>query len=159
MRLEMTSTPRGVLLINDAYTADPLSVSSALAVLASEKREGKSIAVLGGLAGLGAQAERARLGARQALALFQVGPGAERLVAGPREHHHPHFGVGLSRRRHRRAGQPPAPAACAASSSSWRRWSTATQAPISSASWPCSTGSREKLRPSRWSVVRLSLTL
>lgn len=88
MRLEMTSTPRGVLLINDAYTADPLSVSSALAVLANEKREGKSIAVLGGLAGLGAQAERAhadigaqvvRLGIDR---LVGVGQGGRQVVAG-----------------------------------------------------------------------------
>lgn len=88
MRLEMTSTPRGVLLINDAYTADPLSVGSALAVLANEKREGKSIAVLGGLAGLGAQAERAhadigaqvvRLGIDR---LVGVGQGGRQIVAG-----------------------------------------------------------------------------
>ncbi|MBU6160294.1 MAG: UDP-N-acetylmuramoyl-tripeptide--D-alanyl-D-alanine ligase, partial [Myxococcales bacterium] len=88
MRLEMTSTPGGVLLINDAYTADPLSVGSALAVLANEKREGKSIAVLGGLAGLGAQAERAhadigaqvvRLGIDR---LVGVGQGGRQIVAG-----------------------------------------------------------------------------
>lgn len=87
MRLEMASTPRGVLLINDAYTADPLSVSSALAVLATEKREGKSIAVLGGLAGLGAQAGRAhadigaqvvRLGIDR---LVGVGQGGSQIVA------------------------------------------------------------------------------
>lgn len=53
MRLEMSRTPRGILLINDAYTADPTSVEAALQVLHNEDTGGASIAVLAGMAQLG----------------------------------------------------------------------------------------------------------
>jgi len=58
MRLEMSTTPRGVLLINDAYTADPTSVEAALQVLRNEGSDGATIAVLAGMAQLG-EARRA----------------------------------------------------------------------------------------------------
>lgn len=50
MRLEISTTPGGVLLINDAYTSDPQSVIGALAVLQRERTAGVAWAVLGGLA-------------------------------------------------------------------------------------------------------------
>lgn len=54
MRLEMSTTPRGILLINDAYTADPVSVEAALLALVREATAGaRTVAVLGGMAQLG----------------------------------------------------------------------------------------------------------
>ncbi len=53
MRLEISTTSRGILLINDAYTADPLSMESALQTLRQEKSRGEAVAVLGGMAQLG----------------------------------------------------------------------------------------------------------
>lgn len=50
MRLEISTTPQGILLLNDAYTSDPESVVRALAVLQRERTVGNSWAVLGGLA-------------------------------------------------------------------------------------------------------------
>lgn len=57
MRLELSTTSRGILLINDAYTADPLSMESALQTLQQERSGGQAVAVLGGMAQLG-QASR-----------------------------------------------------------------------------------------------------
>ncbi|MEZ4321025.1 MAG: alanine racemase [Myxococcota bacterium] len=56
MRLEISTTPRGIVLVNDAYTSDPESVEGALAVLMRERSPGRAIAVLGGMAQLGAAA-------------------------------------------------------------------------------------------------------
>ncbi|MCB1034080.1 MAG: UDP-N-acetylmuramoyl-tripeptide--D-alanyl-D-alanine ligase, partial [Acidobacteria bacterium] len=53
MRLEISTTPQGILLINDAYTADPVSVESALQALRRERSNGEAVAVLGGMAQLG----------------------------------------------------------------------------------------------------------
>ncbi len=53
MRLEISTTPRGVVLLNDAYTSDPESVVRALAALQRERTTGRAWAVLGGLAGQG----------------------------------------------------------------------------------------------------------
>jgi alanine racemase len=53
MRLETVQTPRGILLINDAYTADPESVAAALGVLARERSTGRRWAVLGDMIELG----------------------------------------------------------------------------------------------------------
>lgn len=66
MRLEISETPSGVVVINDAYTADPASAESALAVLVKDSGAKRRIAVLGGMAQLGeatCEANRA-LGAR-----------------------------------------------------------------------------------------------
>lgn len=59
----------------------------------------------------------------------------------------------------RAVGCHPTPAACRVSSSNLALCSLAMQLWITSSSSPCSTVSREKLRPSRWSVTRLSLAL
>lgn len=77
MRLEIGTTPRGVLLLNDAYTADPVSVDAALATLAREQSgAGATIAVLGGMAQLG---ER-RAGAHAAVGAQVVAHGIDRLI-------------------------------------------------------------------------------
>jgi alanine racemase len=87
MRLEYATTPRGVLLINDAYTSDPTSVEAALATLAREGgsesrgKQHQTIAVLGGMAQLGAMQGGAHRAAGQRTAelgvdrLIGVGPG------------------------------------------------------------------------------------
>lgn len=60
MRLEMSTTPRGILLINDAYTADPASVEAALVTLVRERTPTThTVAVLGGMAQLGKLREQA----------------------------------------------------------------------------------------------------
>ncbi len=91
MRLEISTTPRGILLINDAYTADPTSVESALAALQRERSTGQAVAVLGGMAQLGAARRGAhtRVGQRVVeLAidrLIGVGAGGEEIAAAARE--------------------------------------------------------------------------
>ncbi|MEM9291564.1 MAG: alanine racemase [Acidobacteriota bacterium] len=91
MRLEITTTPRGVLLINDAYTADPASVEGALWALARETSPGAARAVLAGMDQLGPAREAAhrRVGQRvQELGihtLLGVGPGGAEMVAAARE--------------------------------------------------------------------------
>ena len=59
MRLEISTTPRGVTLINDAYSADPVSMEAALVALTQEPGGGRTIAVLGEMAQLGARSEPA----------------------------------------------------------------------------------------------------
>lgn len=53
MRLEMMMTNEGIFILNDAYSADPESVDVALQALAKGRTEGRTFAVLGGLAQLG----------------------------------------------------------------------------------------------------------
>lgn len=53
MRLEMTMTPQGIFVINDAYSADVQSFDAALRTLTAVSGEGRSIAVVGPLAQLG----------------------------------------------------------------------------------------------------------
>jgi alanine racemase len=72
MRLEISTTPQGVVLVNDAYTSDPESVLGALAVLQRERRDGRSWAVLGGLAQQGGEEERATDRVAAALAATDV---------------------------------------------------------------------------------------
>lgn len=82
MRLETVTTPEGVLLINDAYTADPASVAAALRTLAAERVRGRRWAVLGAMHELGtrsasAHADAGRLVARLGIeGLVAVGPAA-----------------------------------------------------------------------------------
>ena len=59
MRLERSVTPRGVVVINDAYTADPESTAGALRALVQERGRGRTVAVLGGMAQLGLGRSRA----------------------------------------------------------------------------------------------------
>jgi alanine racemase len=76
-RLEIAMTPRGVLLLNDAYTADPESVVMALRVLQRDRSSGRSVAVLGGMAQLGLARERAHREVGEEVARLDV----DRLVA------------------------------------------------------------------------------
>ncbi|MGN6605545.1 MAG: UDP-N-acetylmuramoyl-tripeptide--D-alanyl-D-alanine ligase [Jatrophihabitans sp.] len=57
-RMEVTERPDGVVIINDAYNANPESMRAALKALASiaRSRQARSIAVLGHMAELGADA-------------------------------------------------------------------------------------------------------
>lgn len=66
MRLEISTTPRGILLINDAYTSDPASMEAALLALRQHRGRGATVAVLGGMAQLGKlrQAAHQRVGRR-----------------------------------------------------------------------------------------------
>lgn len=66
MRLESSETPRGITLLNDSYNADPVSMEAALVALVAQPSAGRTFAVLGGMAQLGASAEEAhrRMGAR-----------------------------------------------------------------------------------------------
>jgi alanine racemase len=70
-RLEMWTSPQGVMLINDAYSADPLSVQAALEMASQHASpEGRRIFVFGGLNELGARERReheaiGRLASRQ----------------------------------------------------------------------------------------------
>lgn len=70
-RMEVTERPDGVVVINDAYNANPESMTAALdalAVIAQGRREGRSFAVLGPMAELGPNApdEHAAIGRRVA---------------------------------------------------------------------------------------------
>ncbi|WP_131104168.1 UDP-N-acetylmuramoyl-tripeptide--D-alanyl-D-alanine ligase [Ornithinimicrobium sufpigmenti] len=65
-RMEVTERPDGVVVVNDAYNANPDSTAAALRALATMRTpEGRLVAVLGGMLELGADsdAEHARVGA------------------------------------------------------------------------------------------------
>ena len=90
-RLEITTTPHGITLINDAYNADPTSTRAALGVLAQQAPEGPRIAVLGPMLDLGPHAPQAHkeIGEEAArvatkLIVYQ-GPSTEHLVQGALE--------------------------------------------------------------------------
>ncbi|MDQ3992885.1 MAG: UDP-N-acetylmuramoyl-tripeptide--D-alanyl-D-alanine ligase, partial [Actinomycetota bacterium] len=80
--------PRGGVLINDAYNANPLSVAVALEALAARRDGGRTVAVLGEMAELGAATPRWHAEAgRHAVALgidllVAVGPGARAYLDG-----------------------------------------------------------------------------
>jgi UDP-N-acetylmuramoyl-tripeptide--D-alanyl-D-alanine ligase len=83
--------PHGVVLINDAYNANPLSLGAALEALAARRNGGRAVAVLGEMAELGPDTPRwhARAG-RQAAALgvdvlVAIGPAANDYLAGAAE--------------------------------------------------------------------------
>jgi alanine racemase len=86
MRLEISTTPRGLVLINDAYTADPQSMERALEALHREPSRGATVAVLAGMAQLGEGSRRAHraLGSRVAelgiQRLVGVGPGGRQIA-------------------------------------------------------------------------------
>ena len=81
-RMEVTERADGVLLVNDAYNANPESMAAALRALRTMARGRRSWAVLGAMGELGAAAaeEHRRVGARAARLgvdrLVVVGPGA-----------------------------------------------------------------------------------
>jgi UDP-N-acetylmuramoyl-tripeptide--D-alanyl-D-alanine ligase len=81
-RMELTERPDGVLVVNDAYNANPESMRAALDAVASMTVEGRRWAVLGGMLELGddSDAEHAGIGAYAAQVgidhLVAVGEGA-----------------------------------------------------------------------------------
>ncbi len=84
-RMEVTRTAAGVVVVNDAYNANPESMRAALATLVDMRGAGRAIAVLGGMGELGDAADDAhdalgrlavRLGIDQVIA---VGPAARRI--------------------------------------------------------------------------------
>lgn len=87
-RMEVTRRADGVTVINDAYNANPESMSSALAALRSITRGGRAFAVLGHMAELGKNAEEwheeiGALAARTGVAgLVVVGDEAAPMLAG-----------------------------------------------------------------------------
>ncbi|MFT4703584.1 MAG: alanine racemase [Bradymonadia bacterium] len=91
MRLELSTTPRGLRLINDAYNADPTSMESALVALSREPTTGRRIAVLGTMAQLGARAKAAHLEAGHravelgADCVIGIGEGGGWIVDGARQ--------------------------------------------------------------------------
>jgi UDP-N-acetylmuramoyl-tripeptide--D-alanyl-D-alanine ligase len=86
-RMELTRTPGGLLVLNDAYNANPTSMRAALHALAALPNR-RRFAVLGHMAELGAESEELhRLIGGQAAAglpeaLVVVGPGTEGYVRG-----------------------------------------------------------------------------
>lgn len=76
-RMEVTHREDGVLIVNDAYNANPESMRAALDTLRAMKAAGRRWAVLGEMLELGAQsaAEHASVGA------YAAGLGIDRLVA------------------------------------------------------------------------------
>jgi UDP-N-acetylmuramoyl-tripeptide--D-alanyl-D-alanine ligase len=89
-RMEVTSRPDGVTVINDAYNANPEAVRAALSALTMMARGRRAFAVLGPMAELGSQAEElheqaGRQAARAGLAgLIVVGEQAAPMLAGAR---------------------------------------------------------------------------
>lgn len=92
MRLEISRTPQGVVLLNDAYTSDPESVIGALGVLMRERSEGRAIAVLGGLGQQGSAEDAGVRRVARALSehgvdrVLGVGHGGAAIVRAARHH-------------------------------------------------------------------------
>ena len=90
-RMEVTERPDGVLVVNDAYNANPESMAAALRALVTMARGRRSWAVLGAMGELGESAdeEHRRIGALTAELgvdkVVVVGPEAQPLRAGARE--------------------------------------------------------------------------
>ena len=59
LRLEMHTTPRGVTLINDAYSSDPVAARAALRTLEQYGSGRRKIAILGDMLDLGRRSEQA----------------------------------------------------------------------------------------------------
>jgi UDP-N-acetylmuramoyl-tripeptide--D-alanyl-D-alanine ligase len=87
-RMEVTTRPDGVTVVNDAYNANPEAVRAALSTVATMARGRRALAVLGHMTELGAQEEEAheqagREAARAGLAgLIVVGEQAAPMLAG-----------------------------------------------------------------------------
>jgi UDP-N-acetylmuramoyl-tripeptide--D-alanyl-D-alanine ligase len=87
-RMEVTTRPDGVTVVNDAYNANPEALGAALATLAAMARGRRAFAVLGHMTELGAQAgelheQAGRQAARAGLAgLIVVGEEAAPMLAG-----------------------------------------------------------------------------
>jgi UDP-N-acetylmuramoyl-tripeptide--D-alanyl-D-alanine ligase len=76
-RMEVTDTPGGVTVVNDAYNANPDSMRAALSALAAMSRGRRTWAVFGPMAELGPQAADEH----EALGRLAVRSGVDRLVA------------------------------------------------------------------------------
>ena len=92
LRLEMHTTPRGITLINDAYSSDPVSARSALGTLDDYAGGRRTVAILGDMLDLGERSEAAhrdigRLVARIGVdRLICYGPRARWIGDSAREH-------------------------------------------------------------------------
>lgn len=88
MRMETFVSASGVTVINDAYNANPTSMTAAVDTLAGVRGEGKRIAVLGDMAELGSLAELAHFHLGEYVArsgidvLITVGERARRIADG-----------------------------------------------------------------------------
>ena len=88
MRLQVFTSASGVIVVNDAYNANPVSMKAAVETLADMKTEGSRVAVLGDMAELGSLTELAhfRIGEQVAAAaintLVTVGERARRIAEG-----------------------------------------------------------------------------
>lgn len=88
MRMDVRRSPGGVVVVNDAYNANPESMSAALSALAAMRGSGRSIAVLGEMRELGGQSEAehervGRVAAASGLSrLIVVGEGARGIATG-----------------------------------------------------------------------------
>jgi UDP-N-acetylmuramoyl-tripeptide--D-alanyl-D-alanine ligase len=90
-RMELSTTAAGVVVVNDAYNANPASMAAALVTLAAMSVSGRRFAVLGQMAELGAGAEAAHrdVGRRAAEldldGIVVVGERAAAVAAGARQ--------------------------------------------------------------------------
>lgn len=90
MRMQLVETASGVTVLNDAYNANPSSMSAAIDTLVDMRADGRRIAVLGDMFELGSLSELAhfRIGesvARSGIdALVTVGERAKRIADGAR---------------------------------------------------------------------------
>jgi len=90
MRMEVFESASGIIVVNDAYNANPVSMRAAIETLSEMQTSGRRIAVLGDMAELGSLTEVAhfRIGEQVARlpidVLVTVGPRAERIAQGAR---------------------------------------------------------------------------
>jgi len=89
-RMELHEHPDGTVLVNDSYNANPASMRAAVDVLATigERRGARTVAVLGEMKELGAEAEEAHrtigeyAASRQVAVLLAIGEPARPMLAG-----------------------------------------------------------------------------
>jgi len=88
MRMETLTSASGVVIVNDAYNANPVSMAAAVDTLAEMQVTGKRVAVLGDMAELGSLSELAhfrvgeQVASRPVDALITVGERALRIADG-----------------------------------------------------------------------------
>lgn len=88
MRMQTFTTASGVVVVNDAYNANPSSMRAAVETLATMRVPGRRIAVLGDMAELGSLSELAHfeigelVGRSEIDSLLTVGPRAGRIADG-----------------------------------------------------------------------------
>lgn len=103
MRLNISKTPTGVTIINDAYNANPTSMQSGLQTLKDMKGTGRAVAVLGDMLELGPAAARAHREVGESAAdlkldlLLAMGEWQDEVLAGA-------WGKGMSREKCRAGG-------------------------------------------------------